>query len=274
VRKLHLFGKLNPTKDSWQKPAKNSLLACIWPSLNPLIDQPGYTVTPLMESEQNKIGDQPKDVNYLRRLAAEFTPVTMPKDMMTLGVNSVYSNDIKTESADYRARHLGTALHRTLKQIAEDGINQWPLDRRKTLKSCWSSTLRQLGIIATDQELNQLKLSVETMLEDTVGQWILKSHDDAHCEQALSYFDQDSRSIKTSIIDRTFIDNQQRWIIDYKYTSATENESESRFIARQIDAYKPQLNHYADLYQKLESITVRCALYFPQTAVFIEVTRN
>ena len=274
VRKLHLFGKLNPTKDSWQKPAKSSLLACIWPSLSPLIDQPGYTVTPLMESEQNKIDDQPKEVNYLRRLAAEFTPVTMPKDMMSLGVNSVYSNDIKTESVDYRARHLGTALHRTLKQIAEDGINQWPLNRRKTLKSCWSSTLRQLGIIATDQELNQLKQSVETMLEDAKGQWILNAHDDAHCEQALSYFDQHSRSIKTSIIDRTFIDNQQRWIIDYKYTSATENESESRFIARQIDAYKPQLNHYADLYQKLESITVRCALYFPQTAVFIEVTRN
>ena len=84
---------------------------------------------------------------------------------MTLGVNSVYSNNIKTESADYRARHLGTALHRTLKQIAEDGINQWPLDRRKTLKSCWSATLRQLGIIATDQELNQLMQSVETMLK-------------------------------------------------------------------------------------------------------------
>ena len=274
VRQLHLFGKLNPTKDSYQKPAKNSLLASIWPTLKSLIDQPGYTVTPLDDSTQKDISDNPIGINYLRRLGSDFIPVSMPKDMMSLGVNTQYANNVKTESLDFRARHLGTALHRTLKQIASDGINHWPLKRRNTLESGWLATLKQLGILATNKELKQLRQSVETMLNDTRGQWILDAHEDGHCEQALSYFDDISQSVKTAIIDRTFIDNQQRWIIDYKYSAATDNESETSFIARQIDAYKPQLNHYAELYQKLESRKVRCALYFPQTSVFIEVTRN
>ena len=194
---------------------------------------------------------------------------------MSLGVNKQYTtNNIKSDTIDFRARHLGTALHRTLKQMAVDGIKQWPLKRRNTLETGWITTLKQVGILATHQELNQLRQSVETMLNDARGQWILETHNDGHCEQALSYFDNLSQTIKTSIIDRTFIDNQQRWIIDYKYSAPADNESEESFIERQTQAYRPQLNHYAELYQKLESTKVRCALYFPQTAVFIEVTGN
>jgi ATP-dependent exoDNAse (exonuclease V) beta subunit len=110
------------------------------------------------------------------------------------------------------------------------------------------------------------------MLKDTRGKWILGKHIDANCEQALSYFDKHSQSIKTSVIDRTFIDKDKRWIIDYKYAAPNINESEQNFYQRQRETYSPQLNHYAQLYQKLETKKVRCALYFPQTAVFIEVT--
>ena len=69
-----------------------------------------------------------------------------------------------------------------------------------------------------------------------------------------------------------FIDGGFRWIIDYKYAAPNINESEQNFYQRQIETYSPQLNHYAQLYQKLETKKVRCALYFPQTAVFIELT--
>jgi len=175
---------------------------------------------------------------------------------------------------DFKARHLGTALHRSLKQIATDGVEQWPAERRETLEQSWKSTLKQLGIIVSSDELLGLKQSVETMLKDKRGQWILKKHADADCEQALSYIDSHTNSVKTSVIDRTFVDNNERWIIDYKYAAPMANESEQSFCQRQIDSYKPQLDHYAQLYQKLDNKKVRCALYFPQTAVFIEVTGN
>ena len=112
------------------------------------------------------------------------------------------------------------------------------------------------------------------MLNDAKGRWILDQHQASDCEQALNYYDQQSQSTKTSVIDRTFIDNNERWIIDYKYSRPHDGESDICFIERQKASYTAQLNHYSQLYQKLDSKNVRCALYFPQTAVFIEVTGN
>ena len=273
VRKLHLFAKIKEAKGDWQKPCKTSLLSSIWPSLNALIGQPGYQVTNIGDNKDNNTNKETiASVNYYHRLPLQFSPLSMPKDMMTLGVNNQYSSATKSDSIDFRARHLGTTLHRTLKQIACDGIEQWPLERRKTLDQGWKSTLNQLGVLATAEEISNLRHSIETMLNDTRGKWILGKHIDANCELALSYFDKHSQSIKTSVIDRTFIDKDKRWIIDYKYAAPNINESEQNFYQRQIETYSPQLNHYAQLYQKLETKKVRCALYFPQTAVFIELT--
>ena len=273
VRQLHLFAKVKDENDSWKKPAKTSLLSCIWPTLKDLMGKPGYEVQTIAE----KTEDSPKipsHSNYYRRLPESFSPTTMPENMMSLGVSNQYSASVETESLDFRARHLGTVLHRTLKQIASDGIDKWPLERRQTLSQSWLASLNQLGVIASNEELMALASSIENMLNDAKGRWILDQHQASDCEQALNYYDQQSQSTKTSVIDRTFIDNNERWIIDYKYSRPHDGESDICFIERQKASYTAQLNHYSQLYQKLDSKNVRCALYFPQTAVFIEVTGN
>ena len=73
------------------------------------------------------------------------------------------------------------------------------------------------------------------------------------------------------MIDRTFVADGQRWIIDYKLSSPGDSESREDFIARQSRAYQAQLRHYANLYRELEKRPVRCALYFPGTALFVEM---
>ena len=273
VRQLHLFAKVKDEKNSWKKPSKTSLLSCIWPTLKDLISQSGYEVETVADKTESSTQDK-LNLNYFRRLPAGFRPATMPENMMSLGVSNHYSTAVETESLDYRARHLGTAFHRTLKQIAQDGLDKWPPERRKLLSQSWMACLKQLGIIPRDDELKALASTIENMLNDYVGKWILGQHDDSDCEQVLNYFDQQSQSIKTSVIDRTFVDNNERWIIDYKYSRPKDGESDQCFIKRQKASYASQLNHYSQLYQKLESRKVRCALYFPQTAVFIEVTGN
>ena len=97
-----------------------------------LIDQPGYQITCL-----DNIGDKnhsdnkaPASENYYRRLPLQFNPVTMPTNMMTLGVSHQNTSITKNDSLDFKARHLGTALHRSLKQIATDGVEQWPAGKR------------------------------------------------------------------------------------------------------------------------------------------------
>ena len=192
---------------------------------------------------------------------------------MTLGTEETQSAAGTQVDADLslRARLLGTVMHRTLKQIANEGIDRWPEQRLQQLPPAWSAQLKELGILATSEELNRLSRALTTMLEDSRGQWILHNHEQAQCEQALGYHHRESNHAGTSVLDRTFVDQGIRWIIDYKFSMPAEGEPEQQFIARQISSYQAQLKHYANLYLALEENPVRCALYFPQMPLFIEV---
>jgi ATP-dependent helicase/nuclease subunit A len=273
IKKLHLFAKLKASGEGWQKPTKTSLLSPIWPSLQKELQAQCYQVT---ELDDTAVIDtiQTTASNYYRRLPDDFVAVTMPTAMMTLGVAGKGTSTTTAEPIEARPRHLGTALHRTLKQIATEGLENWPKQRLLQLPQAWRATLVQMGLLATENEIKSLQNAVDKMLADPQGRWILQSHPDSCCEQALAYRDQQSATIKTSVIDRTFVDKGVRWIIDYKFSQPAEGESEQSFIDRQSKLYRSQLDHYAMLYKQLENRPVRCALYFPQTSVFVEVVSN
>jgi ATP-dependent exoDNAse (exonuclease V) beta subunit len=54
----------------------------------------------------------------------------------------------------------------------------------------------------------------------------------------------------------------QRWVVDYK-TSSHEGGERDKFIAEQLERYRPQLQRYAALAAQLGPEPVRCAIYFP-----------
>ena len=136
----------------------------------------------------------------------------------------------------------------------------------------WTGQLKELGILVSEQELEDLSKAMYTITQEAKGQWILGNHKEAYCEQSLSHSLSGSDKVGVSIIDRTFIDGGFRWIIDYKFAKPNDSESLSQFEQRQIDRYLPQLAHYAGLYRQIGSEPVRCALYFPQIGLFSEVT--
>jgi ATP-dependent exoDNAse (exonuclease V) beta subunit len=166
---------------------------------------------------------------------------------------------------------MGTVLHRTLKQLANEGVEQWPETRISQLPATWGAQLKELGMLARSEELKGLLDAVNSMLADQRGRWILQHHEQAQCEQALGYRYSDRGHVGTSVIDRTFVENGTRWIIDYKLSQPAEGESETQFSARQSSAYSAQLSHYAKLYRSMQANPVRCALYFPQIPMFIEL---
>lgn len=70
-------------------------------------------------------------------------------------------------------------------------------------------------------------------------------------------------------IDRTFIYNQQRWIIDIKTEQITDDDSNITSIYQR---YQKQLNGYAAIYHKLDHIKCVCVVYFPISGRAIQWT--
>ena len=71
---------------------------------------------------------------------------------------------------------------------------------------------------------------------------------------------------------RTFVHDGTRWIIDYKLSQPAEGESDAQFMQPSEHCLTaPNSGHYATLYRSMQPNPVRCALYFPQIPMFIEL---
>ena len=109
-------------------------------------------------------------------------------------------------------------------------------------------------------ELIELTLACET------GRWILASRVDAKNELAISRVE--AGEVKNYVIDRTFLDDREevRWVIDYKTSEPLDGESRADFTARESEAYRDQLQNYAELVSGLRwehDVPIKTALYFP-----------
>ena len=110
---------------------------------------------------------------------------------------------------------------------------------------------------------------VTKILQTKTGQWILNmQHKDSACELSL-WKETKHQEIKEYIIDRTFIDRKTdvRWIIDYKSSQPTIDQTLENFIAEQDELYKGQLSTYKQLFNPQEN-PISCALYFPLVDTF------
>jgi ATP-dependent exoDNAse (exonuclease V) beta subunit len=115
---------------------------------------------------------------------------------------------------------------------------------------------------------------------DPRGRWILQKARDDVREHALSGrlrlagpgAGPESRpdNIARVVFDRSFIDDSGvRWVIDYK-TSQHMGGGLEEFLDREVERYRPQLQRYALLAQKLGPEPVRLGLYFPLIAAWRE----
>lgn len=276
IRNLYLTASLRPgEKQGWQAPGKGTLLAPIWRTIELGIIGEIYPV--YKGEEKDKSQPVITKLQHIRRLPAQFvSPSPSMGSMMTGHEEKATVSNSGTETKDLqnlstRARLLGTVFHRTLKQIANEGPLNWPAQRVLQLPQAWTAQLKEQGILASSDELRSLSDTLELMLADPRGQWILHNHEQAQCEQALGYYQPEQGGAGISVIDRTFVDKGVRWIIDYKFSKPVAGESQAQFIGKQTSTYIGQLRHYANLYRGLQDIPLRCALYFPQIPLFIEV---
>jgi ATP-dependent exoDNAse (exonuclease V) beta subunit len=98
-------------------------------------------------------------------------------------------------------------------------------------------------------------------IEDSNGRWILGDHEDASAELPVTGIV--NGVIVHAVIDRTFVENNRRWIIDYK-TGSHEGGSTVEFLEREKERYREQLERYAALLKAGgEEREIRLGLYYP-----------
>lgn len=124
-----------------------------------------------------------------------------------------------------------------------------------------SHPLISFGLNATDVQsaLKQIKQDITGIFKDPKGMWIMKRHEQEQNEYEL--LTNDHGEVATRIIDRTFIENGVRWIIDFK-TGQQDAKSQTH--------HQAQVNEYAMLLASQSLMPIRCGLYYLSTGAWLD----
>lgn len=265
VKRLFLSANLkasNKAAATPASPAGTSLLATIFEHIE---DQVNWFDCQL---------DQDQDQTAMLGLEAEPQLFRLGAAQFSDRPNGVDSSITTPENTperllNWRERHLGTVIHAALEQLAR--LDQLPSAVESQFLQPFNAMLRQFGFSGDDlhRAMATLQQSLDTTLADQLGRWILSASDSAHCEWALTTVDQRGQ-LCDLIIDRSFVDQGVRWVVDYKSSSPLEGESLLTFLQREQAQYAPQLERYASVLES-EGLPIKTALYFPLLGLLHEV---
>jgi ATP-dependent exoDNAse (exonuclease V) beta subunit len=161
---------------------------------------------------------------------------------------------------------LGDLLHREMKLIADRGRpDDYHIAPRLPV---WEQWLRRTGLSHADRAwvTTQLRSQARAVVADTAGRWLLAQHEDDGREAPFtSVVDGELRHI---VVDRTFVEDGTRWIVDYKSTVLGGDDDE---VAAECQRHRPQLRRYAQTLGALDDLPIRTAIYFTGIPRLVEV---
>lgn len=261
-RKLHLVGVASQKKSGEIKPVANTYLDLLWPTVAQV-----FEAAKIPEEGLNPQGD-------IARFSPRLVRLKQPAIPMVLRVGQAVEslrNELNSKPSGNNSLEadIGTLAHRYMELIVKHGIEAWTPARVTSLKPVVQHWFRQQGhsenIALTAAETLQNLLKVTLNSQD--GQWVLKDRPVAHAELGLSSVK--NGDIKRFVVDRTFVEDNTRWIIDYKTTElATEMFSDE--LQRVAENHRQQLENYASLF-KHEALAVKCAIFFMHIGKLVQL---
>lgn len=265
-RHLHLLGHIKPNKS----PAKTSLLSKIWPVVKSDFDR---TASESASDDREHLATSEVGQGVpLLRLSSDWEKVPLPADVVwkakPLVSDSENSQEVLPEFvwAQDLQRRVGTVVHRVLKQMRAP-------DNLEFEESMLSNALRDEGIADNriKDALSRAKQALQNIKLDRRGRWILKQHESDQREFEVSCIEDGKAVLR--ILDRTFVENGTRWIIDYKAGRRTGGDREA-FLDKEKDRYRKQLEGYASVMQKRDSRPIMLGLYYPMIGGWREWSFN
>jgi len=273
IRSLHLFAAIKPTARGEIKAAAGTLLGSLWPAVAaeqaPLIDAAAQASAGA-EEQAEEDGQEPDPAGiglpqFYRRLGAGWRLPGPPDPVRWDAPAAAETRDeIEFDWAQEDARLTGVLVHRLLQLIGDRGFDAWTAGGGTARHVNWCRRLLSVAGVRSagaDVILERAEQAVEQCLASEHGRWILADHEDAHCEYEITAILGDNRPVSMKL-DRTFVEDGVRWIIDYKTSSHAGGDLES-FLDSEADRYREQLRRYRDALALSEPRPIKTALYFP-----------
>ncbi len=275
VRALHLLGVTRAKRD--EKTGQHELkpggarsgtpLHVLWPAVAAHFERS------LKEAKGARLDFLPQGqaplsdfVPRLQRLRRDALPAPAAEVAATPRAEEIGAEEIGADAALYPAGaklapHIGTLVHRYLELIATQGVASWDAARIAALRPAFGKWLQQQGHgeAATRQGAARVAAALLNAVGDPQARWILQARGEhGACELALTRLEQGVP--RNHIVDRSFVEDGVRWIIDYKTGTHAGGDVEA-FIAARCREYAEQLERYAQLFRH-EGLPIRKALYF------------
>ena len=275
-RQLHLIASVQVNKEGEIKPAANTLLHTLWPAVEAKFKQ----ATPQSCNPSTLALDIKLFKPQLQRLeSSEFagdflqgtTQYAVKKEPHHLAFDGQVSAPASFTGAltemDFH-RHCGILAHLYMELMAKPA-QSWTLQRLTQCKSAMQKWLMQQGYATklAEQGATEVKAALQTTLSSEAGQWVLKNHSQAVSE--LSLMQATEAEVKKHVIDRTFVENDTRWVVDYKLT----NLEVGLELKQAAEVHRPQLSRYASLFAS-EGLPIKTAVLFLSIGQLVELSLN
>lgn len=169
-------------------------------------------------------------------------------------------NPFAWESTYQRAlRITGTVIHQLFESASVVPLDRW--GDVALYAASWNNALLAAGVPRDyiSEMCHKMVAAMQRILFCDVGRWILSAREEAASEWSLG------EQGETYIVDRTFVDQGVRWIIDYKTTTEEELTPAIR------GQYRQQLEKYARIVRAFDARPIKLGLYFPLRTLAWEV---
>ena len=190
------------------------------------------------------------------------TTIIKPYKQNLLNMESNLPSPYTTKS--FIEREIGKMVHRILENYTVDHIQNKHLVLTKFLDKFKPN-------ISTQKHIeNILTKLYNNLKQDEMAKWIFKNRKVSFKELVTHKLSYNGKLIE-KIIDYTFVENNICWVIDFKTSTPSDNESLSEFLIKEEQLYCQQLNNYKFIMQKKLQLSTKIALYFPIIPYFHEI---
>ena len=249
-----------------RQPASDSFLRLLW-------DVPGMQeeFAPPEMQENLEVNEKATRALLLRRLPSTYIAPALPEPLRWSSPRSEVTEEVhRFEWVGDLLPRVGVVAHSFLQRIAQEGPSEWSAERVAAARPAIAAALLSSGVLRgeLEQGINRVTEALSKTMSDERGRWLLSPHEAHRCEFAVSAV-MDGR-LEHVRVDRTFIEDGTRWLIDYKVTEQLGGD-QSRFEKMQVEKYRPDMERYVRVLRAFDPRPVRCALYLPLLGAFCPV---